>query len=148
MPPSFRARLSRGFGVGGKTAGCRGGGGARAMRRGRSCGTRDDIEELITVDEAPELIDHNQPIAVAIECDTGGGAHAGDRQLQELRMKRAAAIVDVAAVRRAADRYDFRAQVREHARSDLVRGAIRAVDDNLEPGEVHALRHGCGTELL
>ena len=67
-------------------------------------------------------------------------AHAGHRELQQLRRGRAAAVVDVAAVRRAADGHDLRAQVGEHARRHLVGGAVGAVDHDLQPGQVHARR--------
>ena len=30
-------------------------------------GARDDVQELVAVDDAPEMIDHDQAIAVAVE---------------------------------------------------------------------------------
>ena len=75
-------------------------------------------------------------------------AHAGNRQLQQLRCGRSAAVVDVAAVRRAADGHDFRAEIGEHARRHLVARAVGAIDDDLEALERHARRNGRGAELL
>ena len=63
----------------------------------------DDVDELVAIDDAAEAVDHHQPIAVTIEGDAGRGAHAGHGELQQSRRGRAAAIVDVAAVGRAAD---------------------------------------------
>ena len=48
-------------------------------------GARDDIDELIAVDDTSETIDHGEPIAIAIERDTGGGTHAWNRELQQAR---------------------------------------------------------------
>ena len=70
-------------------------------------------------------------------------AHAGHRQLQQLRRGRAAADVDVAAVGRAADRHDFGAEIGQHARRHLVGGAVGAVDHDLKPGQVDARPAAC-----
>ena len=92
---------------------------------------RDDIEQLIAIDDAAEMIDHDQAVAVAIERKPDVRAHAGHGELQQLRRHGAAAIVDVAPVGRAADRHDLGAEVREDARPHLVGGAIGAIDDDL-----------------
>ncbi len=101
----------------------------------------DDVEQLIPIDDAAEMIDHDEPITVAIERKSHIGAHAGHGELQQLRRRGAAAIVDVAAVGRAADRHDLGAEVGEDARADLVGGAVGAVDDDLQPRQVSA----CGS---
>ncbi len=74
---------------------------------------RQDIEQLVAVHGAAQMIHHHQPIAVAVECDAGIRPHAGHRQLQQPGIGRSAAVVDVAAVRRAADRHDFGAEIRD-----------------------------------
>ena len=98
---------------------------------------RDDVQQLIAIDDAPQMIDHDQPVAVAIECQAHVGAHARHRQLQQVRRGRAAAVIDVAAVGRAADRHDLGAEVGEDARADLVGRAVGAVDDDLKTRKVH-----------
>jgi len=55
--------------------------------------------ELVSIDDAAEAIDHDEPVAVAIERNTGGRANARNGELQEAGRGRAATIVDVAAVR-------------------------------------------------
>ncbi len=105
----------------------------------RTAGLRvrgDHVQQLVTVDQPAEVIDHDDPIPVAVECDTGVGAHSGHGELQQLRLSRAATVVDVAAVGRAADRHDLGLQVRQDARRNLVGRAIGAVDHQLQPGEV------------
>ena len=42
----------------------------------------DDIEQLVTVDLATEVIDHQQTVAVAVERDANGGPYARDGELQ------------------------------------------------------------------
>ena len=59
----------------------------------------DDVEQLVTIDDPSQVIDHHQAIAIAIERESDVGAHARHRELQQVRRRRAAAIVDVAAVR-------------------------------------------------
>ena len=71
---------------------------------------RREIEELVAVDETAALVDHDDAIAVAVERHADVRAHAGDRELQEIRPRRAAAVVDVASVRRAPDRHDVGAR--------------------------------------
>ena len=48
-------------------------------------GARDDVEQLVTVDDAAEVIDHDEPVAVAVEGEADVGAHAGHRELQQIR---------------------------------------------------------------
>ena len=81
---------------------------------------RQDIDELIAVDEIAALVDHDDAVAVAVEREADVGSDAGDRELQEIRPRRAAAVVDVAAVRRATDGHDVGAEIGHHARRDLV----------------------------
>ena len=96
----------------------------------------DDEEQLVAVDDAAQVIDHHHAIAVAIEGDADMRAHARHRELQQFRGGGAAAVVDIAAVGRAADRHDLGAQIREHPRRDLVAGAVGAVDDDLEARQI------------
>ena len=103
-----------------------------AQRAAPLAGARDDVQELVAVDDAPEVIDHHEAVAVAVEREPDVRAHARHGQLQQVRRGRAAAVVDVAAVGRAADGHDLGAQVGEHARPDLVGGAVGAVDDDLQ----------------
>ena len=108
----------------------------------------DDKQQLIAVDLAPEVIDHDQPVAIAIKCDTHLRLHAGHRQLQQVRSSGATAIIDVAAIRRAADRHNLCAEVGEDARGDLVACAVRTVDDDLHALERDAGRQGRNAEVL
>jgi hypothetical protein len=73
--------------------------------------------------------------------------HARHRELQQLRLRRAAVEIDVAPVRRAADRHDLGAEIGEDARADLVACAVRAVDHDLETRQVE-VRHRRHAEFL
>ena len=118
------------------------------QRSGALARSRDDVDELVAIDDAAKAIDHDEPIAVAVERDARGGAHAGNGELQEAGRGRAAAVIDVAAVRRAADRNDFRAEIGERARHHFVAGAVGAIDDELHALERHALGQRLGAEVL
>ncbi len=91
-----------------------------------------DEQQLVAIHAAPELIHHHHPVAVAVERHADLRAHARHRELQQLRRGRAAAIVDVAAVRRTADGHDFRAEIGEHPRRHFVARAVGAIDHDLE----------------
>src|SRR5690606_12199957 len=108
---------------------------------------RNDVEQLIAVDEPTEMIDHEESIAVAIQRDSHIRAHAGDRELQQLGRSGAAVQIDVAPVRRAADRNDLGPQIREDSRPDLIAGAMSAIDDDLEAGQIQS-RHCRRAKLL
>src|SRR5690606_28566638 len=60
--------------------------------------------------------------------------------------RRAAALIDVSAVRRAADRDDVRTEVRDDPRRDLVARPVRRVDDDLEPVQRHPLGYRAAYE--
>ena len=66
----------------------------------------------------------------------------------QLSKKEAAAVVDIAAVGRAADRDDIRAEIRQRARPDLVTSPVGAVEDDLEAFEVHAVRQAGRAKIL
>src|SRR6185437_16094572 len=80
----------------------------------------DDEQELIAVEDAAEMIDHDEAIAVAVEREAHVSAHAGDRELQQLGSRGAAAVVDVAPVGRAADGDDLGAEIGEHPGAHFV----------------------------
>src|SRR5512134_1871658 len=72
----------------------------RADHRAAQCSSaasvaRQDIEDLVAVDETAALVDHDDAVAVAIERQADVGPHARDRQLQQIGARRAAAVVDV-----------------------------------------------------
>ncbi len=117
----------------------------------RSClleRTRHDVQKLIAVHDAAEMIGHDEPVTVAIERDANVRAYTRHRELQKIRRGRTAAVVDIATVRRAADRHDLCAQVGENPRRYLVGGAVGAVDHDLQTRQVHARRQRRGTEFL
>ena len=60
---------------------------------------REDVQQLIAVDQVAALVDHHDAVAVAIERHAYVRSHARDRELQQIRPSGAAAVVDVATVR-------------------------------------------------
>ena len=94
------------------------------------------------------MIHHDQPVTVAIQRNTDIGPHARHGQLQQLRRHGPAAIVDIAAIGRAAHGHDLGTQVRQHPRAHLVGGAVGAVDHDLHARKIHAAGHRRGAEGL
>ena len=110
--------------------------------------TRDDVQKLVAVDDPAQVIDHDEAITVAIERESDMGPNAGHRELQQIRRRRSAAVVDVAAVGRAADGNDLRAEVGQHARADFVGRAVCAIDHDLHARQINAGFDRRGAELL
>ena len=108
----------------------------------------DDVQQLVAVRDAAEMIDHHQPVAVTVERDADVRVHTRHRRLDQLGRRGPAAQVDVAAVRRAAERDDLGAEIGEDSRRHLVGRPVRAVDDDLQSRQVGALRQHRHAELL
>ena len=89
------------------------------------------------------LVDDDQPVGVAVERDAD--VRRRSRRpfpAAALRCGRAAAVVDVDAVGRDADRDDLGAQLPQGRGRDLIGRAIGAIDDDLEPVEPQMLGKG------
>src|SRR5690606_781672 len=102
----------------------------------------------VAVHDAARLVDHYHPVAVAVERDADLRFQRRYGLLQQPRGRRAAARVDVAPVRRAADGDDFRPEAGQRPRTDLVGGAVRAVEHDLHAFQAVAGRERGGAELL
>ena len=70
------------------------------------------------------------------------GAVLDDGGRHGLRCRGAKARIDVEAIGLVADGDDFRAQFMEHVRGDMVGGAMRAIDDDLQAAQVQLVREG------
>ena len=86
----------------------------------------------VAIHDFPVVIDEDRAIAVAVERDAHPASMLDDRAREPLRMGRAAAQVDVAAIGLIADHLDVEAEAAEEGRGDRRRGAVRAVDRELE----------------
>ncbi len=118
------------------------------QRSGALARCRDDVDELVAIDDAAETVDHDEAVAITIERDARGRAHTRHGELQQAGRGRTAAVIDVAAIRRAADGNDFGAEIRERARHHLVTRAVRAIDHQLHSFERHALGQRLDAEVL
>ena len=87
---------------------------------------------------AAVLVDREHPVAVSVEGDPEVETLFDDRALQERGVGRAAADVDVRAVGLDPDRDDLGAALLERLRREPGVGAVRAVDDDPQPGEIRA----------
>ena len=109
---------------------------------------REDIKQLITIDDGTILIDHDQAIAIAIQRHTDVSFEGRNRQAQELGVCRAAAFIDVAPVRRATDRDYVRAEITDGPRPYLVARTVGAIENDLETIQCQVIRKRRGAELL
>ena len=105
-------------------------------------GARDQREDLVAVDDLTALVGQDQPVGVAVERDAEVGAVGEDVGAEIFRVGRAAVAVDVGAVGVAADPDDVGAQLTQRGGRDLVGGAVRAIDDDLEAVEAQAAWEG------
>ena len=108
---------------------------------------RDHIEQLVAVVRATLGIDHDQPIAVAVERDAEVGPMLDHRRLQIPRMRRADTGVDIEPVRLVTDGDHFGAEFMEHRRRDVIPGAVRAIDDDFQSFEVELVGEGALAEF-
>ncbi len=74
-------------------------------------------------------------VGVAVVRDAEVCADLDDLRLQRIEVRRAGALVDVEPVRVRADDGDPRAGILERLRGDARGSAVRAVDDDVQPGE-------------
>ena len=65
----------------------------------RLAGQSQNIKELIAVHQVAIPVHHHDAVAITIERNTDIGFDAPDRHLQQIRVRRAAALIDVATVR-------------------------------------------------
>ena len=84
---------------------------------------------------APLRVDEHDAVGVAVERDADVRLASDDLVLQVGRVGRAAAAVDVGAVGFRMDHIDAHAERRQDPRRDHRGGAVRAVDDGVDPGE-------------
>ena len=102
---------------------------------------RDHRQHLIAIDDAALLIDHDQPVRIAIQRDAELGAVAEHLGGEEAGLGGAAAAIDVEAVRRDADGNHLRPQLPQHRGRHLVGRAMGAIDDDAQTIQPHAARH-------
>ena len=116
---------------------------------------RHDPEDVVAVEHSSGLVGEDRAVRVAVERDAHRGAGLAGPPRHRLRMERAAAMVDVSAVRPDGHRRDARAGPREGRRTEVVGRAVARVDDDgetvqvgrhvgREPVEVGSERRGSG----
>ncbi len=121
---------------------------------GAQCGTlphrqREHGEDLVAVDLVTGVVHGQAAVGVAVVRDAEVRAVLDDRGLELVQVGRAAAVVDVEAVRLGADRDDLGAGPGERLRRDPRGRAVRFVQDDLQPVEpVGQHREQVGDVLL
>ena len=97
---------------------------------------REDRDDLVAVDLVPLVVDGEHPVTVAVERDPEIEAAVDDGPLQRAQVGRAAADVDVEAVRLVADCRHLRAELLERPRCTPRVRAVRAVDADAQRRKV------------
>ncbi len=103
---------------------------------------RDQRHELVAIDDLAFLVDDDQPVGIAIECDTDVGAAGHHRLLQKLRLCRSALVVDVESVRSNADRHYLGSELPQRFGRDVIRSAVGAIDHDFQAIEPEMFREG------
>ncbi len=107
----------------------------------------NDEQQVITIDDGAGVIDHQYPITITIEGDTQVRMLGQNGGLQRPHMRGTAVIVDVQPVRLSGKHDDFGTQFTEDARRYLIGRTMRAVDNDLQTGEIGPGRHAALAEL-
>ena len=100
----------------------------------------DDEQQLVAVVGPALRVDDGDAVAVAVEGDAEIGLLRRHFLLQRAGRGGADLVVDIEAIGLDTDRGDFGAELVEHVRRDVVGGAMRAIDDQLESLEVELVR--------
>lgn len=108
---------------------------------------RDGEEDAIAVDDFAGLRDEERAVGIAVEGHTELSALGDDALLQTLEIKRAAAGIDVAPIGRNTHGDDFSAERAEKLRPELIGGAIGAVENHAEAGEIGAGKSAAAQEI-
>ncbi len=108
---------------------------------------RDDVEQLVTINDRTGMVDHHHPIAISVKGDPEISPMLHHRLLQLANMGGADIGIDVQPVRLRADHYNLGSQLAKYAGRYLVCSTMGAIDDQLEPGEVGTGRHAALAEL-
>src|SRR5712672_937777 len=101
---------------------------------------RDHREQLVAIDQMSALIDKDDPIGVAIECDTDVGAHFAHLAAQRFRRGRSAFLVDIESIRVDADGNNIGAQLPQRFRHHLIGRAVGAIDHYAQTVEAEIAR--------
>ncbi len=96
---------------------------------------RPGEEDVVTIQDAPVLVDQDGAICVTVEGDPGLGAKLDDGLGEVLRCRRAAVEVDVVAIRVGGDGGDPRAEPFEKPAGDSRCCSVGRIHHNVEPRE-------------
>ena len=100
----------------------------------------EDVEQVVTVDDAPVRGDEHHPVAVAVERDAQVRADRRNVLHQRAGVGAAHALVDVQPVRIGTNGVHPRTQFTQHQRAHLVGGAVGAVHGHVHAVEIEAAR--------
>ena len=101
---------------------------------------RQDRQQLVAVDHRPVSRDRQATVGVAIVRDADVGAALDHRGDELVEVRRTAAVVDVQPVGLAPDGADGRTRQPQRLGRGAIGSAVRAVDDDLQPGRACSAR--------
>src|SRR5210317_1292694 len=109
---------------------------------------RHYVKQLVSIHQRAALIDHDNAVTIAVHCHTDVSFYGGNGYLQKLRLRRAAGVIDILAIRRAADWNHLGPQAHQCARADFVAGAICAIESDLQAFEIYPVGHAVDAKVL
>src|SRR5262249_53078828 len=109
--------------------------------------TGDQIEQLVAVVKLARAIHHQHPIAVSVESDSKIRTMFPHSSLQRLGGRVADMIFDVETIGTGADGCNFRAELVQDVRRDMVGSAVSAVDHDMQAPQIEVRRKSALAEL-
>ena len=107
----------------------------------------NDVEQLVAIQHVAALIHHHEAVAITVEGNADVRSILADLLHEQLRVRGAAPIVDVHAAGLSAHDDRIRAKLFKNARSDVIRGAVRAIEHDPQALQTKAAIDRCLTEL-
>ena len=104
-------------------------------------------QQLVAVIDFALRIDHDQPVGVTIQRDPEIGLPRQHRFAQSCRRRRAAILVDIQAIRRGTDARHLRTEFVKDVRRNVISRAMRTIDNDLQPAQIHVVRESALAEF-
>ena len=96
----------------------------------------DRVQQLIAVVDPARAVNHLDTVGIAVQCNTQVRLAFANLLDQAFRVQRTDILIDIEAVRRNANRGDFRTKLAKNVRRDVIRRAVGGIDHQLESAKI------------
>ena len=95
-----------------------------------------NVKQLISVNEIAQLINHGDPVTIAVQRDANSSLHSRHGFLQQFRRRRATTVIDISPVRRATNSDDIGTQLRKRSGPHFIAGTVGAIENDLHAVQI------------